>query len=117
MIAPKLQWGPRPLRAFVNDQLIPWIQRGRPIRSVDCEISEREDGTLLYPRLGPSAGVAGVFRGFLQVYDASTGSSPRIGVTNGQIYSGGSWTPYLDGAPLSDDPAPTLLVTGTDIVV
>lgn len=58
MLVPRLDWGPRALRTWVNESLIPWIQRGRPLRSHSCEIDEREDGTLILPSVvkGGAAG-------------------------------------------------------------
>lgn len=53
----------------------------------------------------------------LQTYDASTGSTPKVGVTSGQIYSGGSWTPKISGTLLSAATPPTLAVSGGDTVV
>jgi hypothetical protein len=116
MEPPKLEWGPKKLRAFINEKLIPWCRSGRPLRTLDCEIDEREDGTLIFPR--STAGLAGAAEeGQLQIFDASDGSTPKIRVTDGQIYSGASWTPYLAGDPISTDPAPTLTVSGTDVVI
>lgn len=62
--SPELKWGPKKLRVWVNEVLIPWCQSGRPLRSLTCEIDERPAGTIILPqaqRGGSGGGSASTF--------------------------------------------------------
>lgn len=47
---PKLEWGPKKLRVWANEVLVPWCLSGRPLRSITCEIDERPTGTIIKPK-------------------------------------------------------------------
>lgn len=55
---PSLNRGPRFLRRWINEVLIPWIATGRPAPSPDCDVHESEGGCAILPRIRQSVGTS-----------------------------------------------------------